>query len=168
LLQAIDSRKFLLEGSAQGFCGSIFSDPHIKEFGNNKNRHFLLSHQYEFPDLLIEEMDRAKVSIEIVTHRFTHLRIRKKLEEMSKRGVKVILKEGAYSLDSKTVRGINRIPGSVGDLIIHSKAMIIDRKRMVWGSGNFSVGGLETNRELFFFTESKKLIERIRRLINSK
>ena len=133
---------------------------------------------------LLRWIDQAHSSIDVAMYSFTNKRIAKRLKNAAKRGVhvRIILDKeqnlrDRYSqikylakyrnIDLYTLQGKKlREEDHFGKM--HIKLAIIDRKRLIFGSANWSNSAFLRNYELIYFIEdytlakkSKKIFERM-------
>ena len=118
---------------------------------------------------LLRWIDQASYSIDIAMYSFTNRQIAKHLKNAAKRGVQIRLLVD-YDQNSKdryaqigylakykhinvyTIRGISAKHGNYYGKM-HIKLAIIDSKRLIFGSANWSNSAFRRNYELIYFLE---------------
>lgn len=109
----------------------------------------------------------AKVRVDIVTHRFDRSPLTDALIAAKRRGVQIEVQVGS-ELAPETVPAALRDVVHIGALLdatqLHTKMLRADG-RVLWGSGNFTRGGLSENDEIFFESESPQMLRLFERAL---
>ncbi|WP_143012930.1 phospholipase D-like domain-containing protein [Geotoga petraea] len=112
-----------------------------------------------------KEIKNAKVNIDVFAFSLTDPFLVYELEKASSRGIEVNLYfddwNEYYSDAVKNLKGINKY--SYSDL--HAKVLIIDNKRIILGSYNYTYKARNTNYELFTIIENKTISDIIKRFL---
>ncbi len=116
---------------------------------------------------IIKSIDSAKESINIAIYSFTHKAIADRLKLAGKRGVKVkIVFDKENAKESNSVIGyiskyqnletfiISGLDAGKYDGKMHLKMAIIDNKRVIFGSANWSKSAFDVNYELLSIVDS--------------
>jgi hypothetical protein len=102
----------------------------------------LLTHKFSLEDLMLELLHAAKRGIRVYV-------LATKPAELPKRMIPKFYYHSDRKFDSR------RMPDP------HMKTMIVDRSRMLFGTGNFTRNAFNGARELFAVTENKKAIDQV-------
>lgn len=132
------------------------------EDGNNMDI-LMLPAKQSAVKYICDLLDTAKEEVIILMSEITSKAIRRKLVELHDKGIKVSLLTNKYkseSRDSEVKRlgreGIN-VVYSNNNYTMHQRCVVIDGKRLLVSSGNFSARGLEANIENMIVLENKEL-----------
>jgi len=125
---------------------------------------------------LLKSIDLAKHKIDITIYSFTNHKIAKRLKNAAKRGVKVriIFDKESNLFNKKSQIGYLSKYRNIEAFIIsgkpyrnrdsfgkmHMKLMIIDNKKVIFGSANYSYSAFAKNYELLYFKEDYKLAKK--------
>jgi hypothetical protein len=136
-------------------------------------RYFLDSQDDDVLDYVQERIENAESEIILFTHKFSLPDLRSALDSAQKRGVSILgfgsrpyqgnstedpRRPNWYMLASDR-QGFAPEP--------HLKAILIDRKLLFFGTGNFSKNAFHDAEELFAVTDNKEAIETLLRLASS-
>ena len=132
--------------------------------------YFLPFESHQALSKLLRWIDHSRSSIDIAMYSFTNAKIAKRIKNAAKRGVRVrvILDKDqnlkdryskigylakyknirVYTLSGKRLRAEEHFGK------MHQKLAIIDHKRLVFGSANWSNSAFKRNYELLYFLES--------------
>ncbi len=133
-------------------------------FTVESSKQLLLSDQHDVTGKLMELIDRAKESIQISTDYFNHHKLWSTILRAEGRGVRVQLLIGSRHVNSHEEdpwllhKGVV-VADQGGSLMPHAKFVLVDRKWLLFGTGNLTVSGLERSQEAFFVTSDSSLIE---------
>ncbi len=126
---------------------------------------------------LLEGINQAKDSVEIVIYRLDRLEIEQALVSAAARGVRVHAlitytnKEDLRELKKLEKRLVERkvkVTRTAEDLVrYHSKVMIVDRRRLFLLTFNFSFLDIHHSRSFGIITEDKQLVAEAVRLFNA-
>ena len=123
---------------------------------------------------IINAIKNAKENIKIAMYSFRHKKIAKALKQASQNGVKVyvVFDDRVLKLSEKsiygylkkykninvyTIKGLKK--GSKGWGKMHSKYMIVDDKKLFFGSANFKTSSFSFNYEVLYFSNEASLVE---------
>jgi len=134
------------------------------------SRYFMESSDTDLLFFVRNLIQEAQDEIVIFTHKFTLADIIPDLHKANQRGVKVFIFSG-------TPAGMpdDLIPHFFHDIsslqfqmpLPHMKSMLVDRKTLFFGTGNFSQNAFRFARELFAVTSSKTAIDTVLRFSQS-
>lgn len=117
-------------------------------------------------DMIVQELDGSKNSIEVQAYSFTSAPIAKALVDASKRGVKVRVivdksqKSEKYSIVTYLTNAGILVHIDKAFAIAHSKIMIVDKIDVITGSFNFTKSAEEKNAEnCLIIRGNKQLID---------
>ncbi|WP_200762713.1 phospholipase D-like domain-containing protein [Nitrosophilus alvini] len=119
---------------------------------------------------LLDSIDKAKSKIDVAIYSFTHKKIAKRLKNAAKRGVKVRIifdKKSNINYKRSQLRYLAKYSNIDIYLIngkrfknrkyfgkMHMKLAIIDNRRLIFGSANWSNSGFGKNYELLYIIDS--------------
>jgi len=119
---------------------------------------------------LLDSIDKAKYRIDAAIYSFTHKKIAKRLKNAAKRGVKIRIifdKKSNRKYKKSQIRYLAKYSNIDIYLIdgkrfknrdyfgkMHMKLAIIDNKRLLFGSANWSYSAFGKNYELLYIIES--------------
>lgn len=148
-------------------CLSAYADEQV---------YFMPDEAKEAMHELLKSIDHAKNSIDIAIYSFTNKEIAKRLKNAAKRGVKITIifdRESnlqnqnsqlgvlakyqnidVYVLEGKPYKKT----GDAGKM--HMKIMLIDAKRVIFGSANFSQSAFGNNYEVLYIIDSYALYKK--------
>ncbi len=128
---------------------------------------------------LTKSIELAKNSIDIAIYSFTHKKISKKLKDASKRGVKIRIifdeelnnEQNKYSklpnlakiknINCKLIKGkYQKNRDYFGKM--HNKFAIIDEKKVIFGSANFSNSAFSLNYEILYIKDDLTLAKKFK------
>ncbi len=115
-------------------------------------------------DFIIDKINQAKFELVLLVSQITNKNIYQALKLAQDRGVKVYLSSANYSGQFNSTFDFyypNVNSKDTWTLIPHMKVMVIDRKLMVFGTGNFSINGLRHNSEVFAQTDNPDAIKTV-------
>ncbi len=126
-------------------------------------RHFYQPHDSDLPAVIARLVGEANSEVIILTYQLTYRGIEAALTKARRRGVTVrIIASEETALDPKLDEEVSL---AVDSRRFHSalpsphmKVLLVDRRKMLFGTGNFTYGGLEKARELFAVTEDVNAI----------
>jgi len=124
---------------------------------------------------IVEAIDSAKSSIDIAMFSFTNRTIAKELKKRAKEGVKIriIFDKKANAKDefsslgylakyenitAYTISGEREKNGKYSGKM-HLKLAVIDNKKAIFGSANWSSSAFSINHELLYVTDSEKIVK---------
>lgn len=121
--------------------------------------------------LVSDLIEDAETEVVILSHRFTLPKLSEKLVAASERGVAVsVISAEDTQIRSKNFRKLftyTKDPNLSRFIDPHLKVMLIDRKLLFFGTGNFSQNAFTDAREVFGVTDDKKAIELVLSLFSS-
>jgi hypothetical protein len=136
---------------------------------NASPRFFMQPHNTDMAYLIAQMVDDARQEIVLMTHKFSQLPVLEALQRAAARGVRVFvfstkrprqygrkLTDFFHYPSSKTAA--RRVPEP------HMKVMVIDRAKMLFGTGNFTPNAFNDARELFAVTDDKEAIAQVLRV----
>ncbi len=133
--------------------------------------YFMQPQDTDIEQLLREEIKDAKKEIIILSQRLSLPAVIRELATAEDRGVSVYpyLAEGHSEVLSQLKRVQLFDTSSRRDRFLapHMKVIVIDRKRMIFGTGNFTPSGTSESRELFAVTEDPAAIETMLQVASS-
>lgn len=129
---------------------------------------------------LIKEIKNAKSEVKIAIYSFTNREIAKAIRDSAKRGVKFkIVFDYRQNIDDKftqigylaklkniyacTLQGKNN--GKYSG-IMHNKLAVIDDKKVIFGSANWSKSAFEINYEMMIISQNRDFITQSSKYIN--
>lgn len=121
-------------------------------------------------EMLIKELDRAKTEILVAIYNITRRSIISAFVQAAQRGVKVQVKYDAKSYEEKGMqqaisymkkRGIECTPVKMTDEYarMHNKFTVIDRKRVLTGSYNYTTSASTKSYENLVLIDSARIAE---------
>lgn len=131
---------------------------------------------------LKKTLESAKESIDIAIYSFTNKEIAKVLRDRAKNGVRIaIIYDNEANVKNKystigylailnnvkvcTLQGVyNEQKKYYG--IMHQKLAIVDGKKVVFGSANWSKGAFENNYEILYFTDKIEIVQKAKNFFN--
>lgn len=131
---------------------------------------------------LKKTLESAKESIDIAIYSFTNKEIAKVLRDRAKNGVRIaIIYDNEANVKNKystigylailnnvkvcTLKGVyNEQKKYYG--IMHQKLAIVDGKKVVFGSANWSKGAFENNYEILYFTDKIEIVQKAKSFFN--
>jgi len=130
----------------------------------DQRRFFLEPYDSDLPAVIASLIDNARSEVILLTHQLFFRGIEYPITQALKRGVRVrVLTYEDTALDSRLAQSVvltvdpeklhSKLPSP------HMKALMIDRKLMFFGTGNFTYNGLENGKELFAQTTDKNAID---------
>lgn len=137
-----------------------------------------------FKDALLEMIARSKKTLEFSIYFFNHREIENALVEAHKRGVRVVglihehkafalsyIRKNLATYKRLKAAGIEELYLGASHLFSHSKYLLMDRKEVVLGTGNWLIEDVEIHPQLYIHLKdaplARKLAEHLEQQINS-
>ena len=128
-----------------------------------ERKYFLEPYDSDLPKVITSLIDEAQSEVVILTHQLFFRGIEYSITQALKRGVRVrIITYEETALDSRLAQSVvltvdpaklqSKLPSP------HMKVLMVDRKQMFFGTGNFTYNGLENGKELFALTSDQNAI----------
>ncbi|HIP11846.1 MAG TPA: endonuclease [Arcobacter sp.] len=116
--------------------------------------YFLPKQSKEAKSEILSLIDNAKSNIDIAMYNFKHRKFAKALGNAAKRGVEVKL----YYYKKKVTLD-KKIKAIKVKTKLHTKIAIFDKKRVVFGSLNWTKDSFKKNYEVMYVTDKKDIVE---------
>lgn len=122
---------------------------------------------------LILWIDEAEKNINLALFTFTHPNLVKALTRAVQRGVNVSIAIDRYTArgaSKKAIKILSEAGGNIlinqGDALLHHKWALIDEKRFIFGSANWTKSAFERNQDLILFLDflGHKEIDKLQKL----
>jgi phosphatidylserine/phosphatidylglycerophosphate/cardiolipin synthase-like enzyme len=128
----------------------------------------------DFKELLIDMCGRAKKRIEFAIYFFDHLEIEQAIVKAHKRGVKVTgfvhqhrsfamsyIRRNKSTVKRMRAKGLDDIHFSIPNTFSHSKYLVIDRKELALGTGNWLIEDVEIHPQLYIHLQDATLAKEL-------
>jgi hypothetical protein len=164
--------RHLLEHQARESCLFLKTNSHLQSFASRKHPEvFLSTAKRDAVASYRSHIASAKESVDVSTHLLNKDEIIAELDAAQDRGVRVRVVVGMRGTRVAQDKVAGRFPLIYSEDLLqtesHTKALLVDGKRLLWGTGNLTHNGLVDSSEYFFFTEDTKLVEAYRRYLAS-
>lgn len=137
-----------------------------------KKKFFIQPQDTDIPYFIESLIEKAKEEIIVLTHKFSSPGVMKALIKAQKKGVEVYLLTAEkprmnrksiidpyYNFEDSNSKRAIPFP--------HMKTMLIDRKKLFFGTGNFTFNALRRARELFAITNDELAVKKVLEISNS-
>ena len=118
--------------------------------------YFLPKQSHEIEQVILNNIKKAKSSIDVAMYNFKYRKFAKALDDAAKRGVEV--KVYYYKKKVKFTNGVK--PLKVRKKL-HTKIALFDKKTAIFGSANWTKDSFKKNYEVIFITKKDKIIHKI-------
>jgi hypothetical protein len=151
-------------------CRSFFEDAKLKRFYSErpqKNR-IVTARIFNVQDTILKFLDSAKASVKATVNQISDKQIIQSFEGATTIPRSLYIGK-AITNDSNTPKELDRPNNNhiyLGNKLPHSKAILIDDTKLLWGTGNFTATGLRNQREMFFFTSDQRVIQTFKNFFN--
>lgn len=137
---------------------------------NSSSKYFMEPQTDDVEDLILKLIDEAKEEVIVLTHKFSLPSIYSKLEESSSKGVSVyVVSSNKPRITSKTASWFY-YPEKLKERFIpepHMKLVLVDRKLLIFGTGNLTYNAFNNAKEMFAVTRDKTAISKILMIFSS-
>ena len=134
------------------------------------SKFFMQPQDTDLEALVVDLIDSANESVVLFSHKFTLEKVLAALKRAEQRGVEVLL-------FTSTTPPFGTIPAFIfhpqregffkGFPAPHMKALVVDRKELFFGTGNFSYNAFQSAREFFAITDDQEAIDQVLSLVPS-
>jgi hypothetical protein len=162
----------LLERHARESCLLLKTNPKMQSFASRKHAEvFFSTSKRDAVAAYRDHISNAKKSIDLSTHLLNKDEIIEALVAAQSRGIQVrgVVGNPGTRVTQEKVTG--RLPIVYSEAVLetesHTKALLVDDQRLLWGTGNLTHNGLVESSEYFFYTEDRELLAAYRRYLAS-
>jgi phosphatidylserine/phosphatidylglycerophosphate/cardiolipin synthase-like enzyme len=152
---------------------------------SSKESFFLLPKEKELAlQNIYKSIDHASSTINISIYSFTHKKIAKKLKNAAKRGVKIEIIFDAKSTKSQKGKSmlyylakyknisVYKLKGKLSKNkkyhgIMHMKMAVIDHKKVIFGSANWTYSAFSNNYELLYMTKNYAIAKKFEKIFQT-
>jgi len=127
-----------------------------------ENVYFLPKQSSEAKAEILNLINNAKTNIDIAMYNFKYKKFAKALKKAEKRGVAVKIYYYKKKLDFSKKITLIKIKNK-----LHTKIAIFDKKRVVFGSLNWTKESFNNNYEVMYITDKKDIVKEFNTFFNS-
>ena len=147
-------------------CSTLERELQLHPLPEHGPKFFMQPQDTDIPFLVSQIIDEAQHEVFILTHQLTHEGVASAINRARKRGVAVYLSVGKESRVSANVSQQQPTPDNLRRLphlfpTSHLRAIIVDRKMMLFATGNFTYSAMLDARELFAITHNRTVIDKV-------
>ncbi len=135
------------------------------------DRFFVTPLEQDLVSLTVKMIGSAKKSIAIAADQISHPKVIEALRTRAKeiQNIRIVvgrLEPSSPLLLAPLIKSLVMVPDQM-PMLPHAKALIIDRKTLLFGTGNFTLTGLSNERELFGTTANPSLVRFYERYVET-